>query len=449
MAIGTLIFTLFFSGRPMAQTVLPGPVSAFQVPPGLEATGGPAGAPPPHASESPANGHDGAEQTERRRWTGNGIDDKQAFLDDLRKTVLDEADIRVERRMKEMWARGNKMLKQLEQESQLQTVNFQAELAGVRKKQEILEQEHKQLESVVAGMMHQFSMLGALISSSATNAAAQAAPPTSNVSQGLLAGTPKCPTAPGSTASTSASGDAATTTSPLQDSPPEQIASGSFPPLPTVPDFPFSPVISAAATPLSLAEALGSLTPKPSETSKTSTTPSSSSGMSQTASDGPAPAAAGYEKVFSFTLRKADGTDLGLNVSHHEKDKVLRVEGVRPEGAVEAWNRQCIGSTSADKAVRPGDRIISVNGVIYDPTKMLEECRDRQLLKLTVVRGQAPLSAAAQAPAASAVPKATTLRADASEFVPGGAPGLAAEEGPKEEDAKGTVDETEKEPAAI
>lgn len=343
-----------------------------------------------------------------------------------------------------MWARGNKMLKQLEQESQQQTVNFQAELAGVRKKQEILEQEHKQLESVVAGMMHQFSMLGALFSSSATNAAAQAAPPTPNVAQGLLAGTPKCPTAPGSTASTSASGDAATTTSPLQDSPPEQSASGSFPPLPTVPDFPFSPAITAAATPLSLAEALGSLTPKPSETSKTSTTPSSSSGMSQTASDGPAPgaAAAGYEKVFSFTLRKADGTDLGLNVSHHEKDKVLRVEGVRPEGAVEAWNRQCIGSTSADKAVRPGDRIISVNGVIYDPTKMLEECRDRQLLKLTVVRGQ-------QAPAASAVPKATTLRADASEFVPGGAPGLAAEETPKEEDAKRTVDETEKEPAAV
>jgi hypothetical protein len=122
--------------------------------------------------------------------------------------------------------------------------------------------------------------------------------------------------------------------------------------------------------------------------------------------------------MFSFTLRKADGTDLGLNVSHHEDDKALRVEGVRPEGAVEAWNRQCVGSTASEKAVLPGDRIVSVNGVVNDPAKMLEECRDRQLLKITVVRGEAAI-----------MNKTPALRADAPEFVPPGssAPGAPLE----------------------
>jgi len=114
-------------------------------------------------------------------------------------------------------------------------------------------------------------------------------------------------------------------------------------------------------------------------------------------------------------LRKADGTDLGLNISHHEDDKALRVEGVRPEGAVGAWNRQCVGSTSSEKAVIPGDRIVSINGVVNDPAKMLVECRDKQLLKITVTRGEA-----------AAAPKTPVLRADAPEFVP---PGVAPSRG--------------------
>ena len=52
---------------------------------------------------------------------------------------------------------------------------------------------------------------------------------------------------------------------------------------------------------------------------------------------------------------EADGADLGLNVSHHESDRVLRVEGVRAEGAVEAWNRQSVDH-KADCNLRQGDR---------------------------------------------------------------------------------------------
>jgi len=124
--------------------------------------------------------------------------------------------------------------------------------------------------------------------------------------------------------------------------------------------------------------------------------------------------------VFSFTLRKADGADLGLNVYHHETDKALQVESVRADGAVEAWNRQCAGTASADKAVGPGDKIISVNSISGDPQKMLEECRDKLLLRLTFVRGDA----AARTPPppqgvnASPATRPSTLRAEAATFVP-------------------------------
>jgi hypothetical protein len=137
--------------------------------------------------------------------------------------------------------------------------------------------------------------------------------------------------------------------------------------------------------------------------------------------------------VFSFTLRKADGADLGLNVSHHEHDRVLRVEGIRADGAVEAWNKQCnanagggAGAAAAERAVLQGDHIISVNGIHYDPERMLEECRTMQLLRLTVARGDrgtigpavAPVSAGPSPVSNGGGSKSSALRADASVFVP-------------------------------
>lgn len=110
-------------------------------------------------------------------------------------------------------------------------------------------------------------------------------------------------------------------------------------------------------------------------------------------------------------LRKADGADLGLNLSHHEHGQLLRIEAVRPDGAVEAWNKQCVGSDGfASKAIQPGDAIISVNDVSQDAKKMMEECREKRLLKLTIARGDVG--------DALATSRLTSLRADATAFVP-------------------------------
>lgn len=362
----------------MAQTVPHGMSNGVGLPPGLDADGSGSGATvsgtgAPAASDA---GHPRSEQ--------------QGLVDEVRRSVLEEVDAKMADKMKTVWSSGNKMIKKLEEETLQKNAEMRAELQKCREKQDALQLENEQLKACIARMVPQMNMLVGYFGGLAVPKLASPVMATSN---GAAHAEP-------STGSTSA-------TDGVVDSSPEfAFGAGSYPPLPAVPDFPFptSPALPTPATPLSLAEALGSEAPT------SASVPVSLMGSLPPPSQG--------QKIFSFTLRKADNTVLGLNVSHQEEDKALRVEGVRPEGAVEAWNRQCVGSSASEKAIIPGDRIISVNGVVNDPAKMLEECRDKQLLKLTVVRGEAPVA-----------PKTPGLRADAPEFVPPGcttspAPGL-------------------------
>lgn len=90
--------------------------------------------------------------------------------------------------------------------------------------------------------------------------------------------------------------------------------------------------------------------------------------------------------VFSFTLRVAEGVDLGLEVCHHDGGDALHVQGVKPGGAIEAWNKQCVGGPAAGKAVNVGDKIVSVND-FCKPKEMLQQCREKKMLRLSVSRG--------------------------------------------------------------
>lgn len=204
-----------------------------------------------------------------------------------------------------------------------------------------------------------------------------------------------------------------------------------------------------SAAPISLAEALGGLTPELSQQMPQipplpalPVPPVSPLPMSLGSPVGSVEQCSG---TFTFTLRKADGADLGLHVSHREPDMALHVIEVRPGGAVDAWNRQCAGTACSEKAVKAGDDIISVNMITGDPARMLEECRDKQLLKLVIVRGDsalpavsnaATLAATAAAAPTSAVAQASprpsgSLRADACEFVPSSMAPTAADTGTK------------------
>jgi len=86
--------------------------------------------------------------------------------------------------------------------------------------------------------------------------------------------------------------------------------------------------------------------------------------------------------VFKLTLRVADDMDLGLCFT--KKGEVLRIDKVK-SGAAESWNRQCSTSGSPERVLSPGDLVISVNDH-SDPEIMLQECESNKLLKLRVLR---------------------------------------------------------------
>jgi len=90
---------------------------------------------------------------------------------------------------------------------------------------------------------------------------------------------------------------------------------------------------------------------------------------------------------YGFTLRRADGVGLGMDVARSDGNRTLLVTSVLAGGAVEAWNRQVVGSQNAGKAVVPGDKIVRVNSCQGCCEGMLAECRDKLLVKLLLVRG--------------------------------------------------------------
>jgi len=367
----------------------------------------------------------------------------------VQRVLFHDVDTKVAEKVEELWQKGKHMLSQVQQKHHEKTEKLATEVSKCLERQRALEAENEQLKQVVASLASRLALLNAIIGG--TGGSGDGGLPEANL---VRAHSPArgCTASPGATTAAGGSsiasvtppqtrGSSTDTLTPLQGS-----AGGGdgFAPLPEVPAFPFpSQPQRTGGAPLSLAEALGSR----SKTPQSQPTPLS---LASSLPHGPSLEAvaqcyggtcASSGSVFSFTIRKADETDLGLNVSHHQHDKVLFVEGVRAEGAVDAWNRQCVGGAFPEKAVIPGDKIISVNNVAYDPEKMLEECKERRLLRLTIARGEVPLPELPEPSAPGTTSpqgaplggnKLTALRAEASEFVPTGtsSPAVAQADGP-------------------
>jgi len=90
------------------------------------------------------------------------------------------------------------------------------------------------------------------------------------------------------------------------------------------------------------------------------------------------------QDLLTLKLLRADGVSLGLDFL--DQGKGLRVVAVRPDGAVEAWNRQC--QTSQRHPILPGDDILAVNSAV-DPESMRREAHQTRFLKLSVRMGPA------------------------------------------------------------
>jgi len=89
---------------------------------------------------------------------------------------------------------------------------------------------------------------------------------------------------------------------------------------------------------------------------------------------------------FTFTLRLDDQVGLGVDLMPCGVSGMLFVKAVLPNGAVEAWNRQCFATSGKSaKALVPGYGIVSVNGKTGF-ANILDECKTSLLLKLCVCR---------------------------------------------------------------
>lgn len=91
-------------------------------------------------------------------------------------------------------------------------------------------------------------------------------------------------------------------------------------------------------------------------------------------------------KVFSFAMRRADFNEWGLVYEADEHDKSIVVRSVVSRGAIDAWNKMGVALRKTDRLVLPGDKIIRVNGITDDTSRMAREFGNRQLVQLTIVR---------------------------------------------------------------
>jgi hypothetical protein len=112
-------------------------------------------------------------------------------------------------------------------------------------------------------------------------------------------------------------------------------------------------------------------------------------------------------------LRRADNVPLGLEVLGEPEAECLLVGSIKPGGAVEAWNRQCHGDA---RDIRPGDRIVTINGA-KDANSMREECLRKYLLRMSVARGPRERQVG-NVNSTGSVSGHGGLRAEATEFVP-------------------------------
>jgi|EP00927_Polykrikos_kofoidii_P009105 hypothetical protein len=362
-----------------------------------------------------------------------------ALMEALKMTVAEKVE--------EIWQRGRRAMNQSQQRQAEQIEKLSAEVSACLERQKQLEDENEQLKQTLAKVTERFSMVGALFG--AMPAVAAVPQKTDDaLANSKSAGSP--PRLGDNSSDDNRTFSTATpgTRRTLSDmfSPPSSLPRGSTPSdrLPDVPAFPFSSTQVAVtpatpspvqqttvATPLVLSEAVppsivtqatassssasvSTAADKPQTTPTQLSLESSIPPISASASAAAAAASTGAEKdalvhqanqyskhilaagarhhelaggIFSFQLRKADNTELGLTVSHTECDRYLRVEIVRPDGAVESWNRLCVDSGFPEKMVVRGDLIISVNGITQETERMLQECKDKVLLKIVICRG--------------------------------------------------------------
>ncbi|CAK9013024.1 Putative NADPH:quinone oxidoreductase 1 [Durusdinium trenchii] len=85
---------------------------------------------------------------------------------------------------------------------------------------------------------------------------------------------------------------------------------------------------------------------------------------------------------FIIVLDKTNGERLGMDVDH-EDGRTLAVDAITG-GLIQKWNEE-----HPDKALKPKDRIVEVNGLRGDVLQLVDECKKPKVLKIYVKRESA------------------------------------------------------------
>lgn len=86
--------------------------------------------------------------------------------------------------------------------------------------------------------------------------------------------------------------------------------------------------------------------------------------------------------AYAITLDRSSGCRLGMSILEHVEQTLLVTDVTR--GLVQEWNS--LNETEPQLQVRPGDRIIVVNGVRGNTRQLLDMCKNNQVLHMSLLR---------------------------------------------------------------
>lgn len=378
---------------------------------------------------------------------------KDELVREVTAAVRDHIECKTAEAVDTLWQKGQRAMQHLQQQQLNQTAQLQSQLVACAEAHAQLQRENRMLRTGLEALMKHLTLVfgppphmpGMPPSAppvtpppgSAPAFFPPGAPPASAVAAAAAASGAQQATETSQSSQSGAAPHAAPPPQPKAESQAANLGNGEI----HTEDF-----HTPAGSPLRASTAAEDLLPGPSSSGTQSALPGlpgfpvgpSSCGGTGSNPTSPSPLSSAQQSpanttapAFSLTLRRADNVSLGLDVVREPDQEWLLVEGIRPGGAVEAWNRQCHGDA---REIRPGDHIVMINGS-RDAEAMQEECLQKHLLRMSVVRGStrhgatgsAPEAAAQASPAGSGGNTATPassqghggLRAEADEFVPG------------------------------
>mmetsp|Transcript_63756 Transcript_63756/g.134311 ORF Transcript_63756/g.134311 Transcript_63756/m.134311 type:complete len:124 (-) Transcript_63756:335-706(-) len=89
-----------------------------------------------------------------------------------------------------------------------------------------------------------------------------------------------------------------------------------------------------------------------------------------------------HPNEFTIIIDRRNGDGLGIDATP-EKTGTLEIKNVTPGGLVDRWNKS-LGESSRE-IVKPGMRVVEVNGRYNSTMQLIAACREIEVLHITLI----------------------------------------------------------------